>query len=135
MLAFFSPTGAIRKGRPFKKVGTMASANKNLDYMIIKWHKQTFPDCTYESQLLKLEEELEEYKEARKPYKITELADIYIVSLVLMDRFESLIGSHIFEWADKIFKIIGYDAVKEKFEANKDRVWIIDRGVYRHKIE
>ena len=36
------------------------------DKKIVNWHKKTFPDCTIESQLAKLDEELKEVVEAQR---------------------------------------------------------------------
>ena len=39
------------------------------DDKIIEWHKETFPDATLESQLLKLDEELKEVVDAQRENK------------------------------------------------------------------
>ena len=65
---------------------------------IVAWHKKTFPDCTLESQLLKHDEELSELVADQRVGKIEqsheELADAYIVALVLAKRYDSTIGKY-----------------------------------------
>ena len=93
---------------------------------IVEWHKKTFPDATFESQILKLEEELFEYN---KSYDEEELADVLIVSIVLAKRFKSQIGYDIFAYYyDKCCD----ELIIEKMKINKKRTWHKVNGVYRH---
>ena len=99
---------------------------------IAEWHKATFPDATFESQILKLEEEIREFYTCYDNEE--ELADILIVSIVLAHRFKSEIGIEIFasffdyENPDRMDKLI-----KKKMEINRGRTWVKVDGVYRHE--
>ena len=107
-----------------------------LDCNIVSWHKRAFPNATLESQLLKLEEEVREVTEAQSRGDIDnvhkEMADVYIVSVVLDKRFDSVIGRY-FLWLTNAYPIprlkelVGY-----KMEINKSRNWVCKDGVYRH---
>lgn len=105
---------------------------KKLENEIIEWHAKTFPDATLEGQLIKLEEEINEYinSETREE-KIKESADIYIV-LCGLKRWDSYIGKFIiqqwFSGADDL-----YNAVVEKMNKNKARIWAKTvEGSYHH---
>ncbi len=94
---------------------------------VVKWHKQAFPVCTKQSQVIKLEEELEEfYKDG---FSDKELADVLIVAIVLSIRFNSYIGKDIlarYYTADKD------SLIKEKLEINKRRKWLVVNGTFHH---
>lgn len=102
---------------------------------IIEWHTKTFPDATMEGQLIKLEEELNELVNAKnKKEKLKEAADVYIV-LCGLKRWNSYIGKFMIqEWflgADDL-----YNAVVEKMNKNKARVWAkTTEGTYHHTNE
>ena len=76
---------------------------------VANWHKEAFPDAEKESQIKKLEEELNEYYEK---YDDLELADVFISSIIPSDK------------ANRI--------VAEKMRINRLRKWRIVDGVYRH---
>ena len=61
---------------------------------IADWHTVTFKDADKAGQLLKLDEEFDEWRaETADPEKrITELADCFIVASALWFRFEAAIG-------------------------------------------
>ena len=61
---------------------------------ISDWHTVTFKDADKAGQLLKLDEEFDEWRaETADPEKrITELADCFIVASALWFRFEAAIG-------------------------------------------
>ena len=97
---------------------------------VVDWHYSKFPDCTFEDEIKKLEEELAEFS---VDHNEEELADVLIVSVVLMCRYKSNIGIEIFnsfwdfENEDYLEKII-----KAKLERNKKRIWHKVKGVYKH---
>jgi hypothetical protein len=103
---------------------------------IVEWHKQTFPDCTLEAQLLKLDEELSEVVEDQRAGKIEEsheeLADAYIVALVLAKRYNSMIGKYFVGLAEEHPVPAFVSRVKDKMEINKRRTWHKQNGVYHH---
>jgi hypothetical protein len=97
---------------------------------VTNWHKEAFPDAEKESQIKKLEEELNEYYEK---YDDSELADVFICSIALWRRFKCQIGYAVFLYASSI--IPGDKAnriVAEKMRINRLRKWRIVDGVYRH---
>ena len=109
----------------------------SLNKDIVAWHKKTFPDCTIESQLLKLDEEIKEVVASRKEGRIAdtyeEIADVYIVSVVLAKRYKSAIGKYFVNLV-KEYPVPNLPVrVEKKMEINKKRVWVKIRGVYRHK--
>ena len=109
------------------------------DKKIVNWHKKTFPDCTYESQLAKLDEELKEVVEAQrngeKEHSYDELADVYIVSTVLKERFDSTIGKYFIGLLNEHPSPESLKRVDRKMDINQKRTWQKVNGVYRHKEE
>lgn len=107
------------------------------DKKIVDWHKKTFPDCTYESQLAKLDEELNEVVEAErngeKEKSYDEVADVYIVSLVLIKRFDSMVGRFFIGLLNEYPVPELLKRVDRKMDLNAKRVWYKVNGVYRHK--
>ena len=107
-----------------------------LDDKIVEWHKNTFPDATLESQLLKLDEELKEVVDAQrngeKEKSYDELADVYIVSLVLAKRFDSTTGKYFLGLLEEHPAPESLKRVEKKMEINAKRKWIKKDGVYRH---
>lgn len=106
------------------------------------WHEQTFPDATEDSQILKLSEEITEWRESKQnanswdeQYK--EIADVLIVAAVLEFRYDNVMGKYIFN--DIIEGLYMNDsmtvlnAVKNKMEINRRRKWIkLSDGRYKH---
>lgn len=109
---------------------------EKLNSEIVEWHKKTFPDCTYESQLAKLDEELNEVSEAQKKgnyeHSFDELADVYIVATVLKERFNSAIAKYFLAWEDGWQTPSLFERVDRKMEVNQKRTWQKVNGVYRH---
>ena len=107
------------------------------DEKIVEWHKKTFPDRTYESQLAKLDEELKEVVEAQengeKEKSYDERADVYIVSLVLAERFDSTVGLYFIGLLEDYPPPELSKRVDRKMDINAKRVWNKVNGVYRHK--
>lgn len=105
------------------------------DSKIAQWHKKTF-DCDYNSQLLKLCEEVRESyveKGKNKQRWIEELADVSIAAAALDLRFKRHLGALVNDYirflpeADEIMT-----ARDAKMEINKNRSWEFWDGVYRH---
>lgn len=98
---------------------------------IAAWHEQTFPDEDKTGQLLKLDEELNEWDNSDPDNDMEELSDCFIVAASLWNRFNTLIGiilmDHIIEYcADADGEL--YDAIVAKMEVNKERT---KRGVWK----
>lgn len=113
-----------------KKDGTMIDFED-----ISNWSEKTFPDLTLEKQLLKLETELEETAQAENEDDfLKETADVYIVSVILKNRFNSWIGRvimAIIEEETPFDELEKY--VNAKMEKNKSRVWAKQKdGTYHH---
>lgn len=109
------------------------------DEKIVEWHKKTFPDCTIENQLLKLEHEIKEcISEEDFHEQMLEIADVYIVALTAWLRFHSQIGffivlriKEVTMWSSR-FK----NAVDEKMDINAARKWVrLPDGTYQHEEE
>lgn len=91
---------------------------------IADWHTVTFKDVDKVGQLLKLDEEFDEWcVERNDPEKrITELADCFIVAAALWFRFGAAIG--MFVCSTIVFHNCNakmYDAIVAKMEVNKER--------------
>lgn len=105
---------------------------EKLEKEIIEWHTKTFPDATMEGQLIKLEEEMNEFSNSEtKEEKLKEAADIYIV-LCGLKRWNCQIGNFVmyysFSYEDDL-----YEAVVEKMNKNKARIWAkTTEGTYHH---
>ena len=105
---------------------------------IVEWHKNTFVNATLENQLLKLEEELTEVVDAQRAAKLEEsydeLADVYIVAIVLKHRFNSTAGSYFVGLCEYCPPKDLYKRVDKKMNENVKRKWKFDpdAGVYRH---
>ena len=103
---------------------------------IAEWHKSTFPDATWESQLLKLDEELEEVIEAQLAREFeqsyNELADVYIVACSLKERFNSTIGSYFVGLIEENPAPDMQARIDKKMNENLKRKWGFKNGVYRH---
>jgi hypothetical protein len=110
-----------------------------IDDEILEWHEKTFPKADIKSQLLKLDEELKEVVDAQrngeKEKSYDELADVYIVSLVLEKRFKSTIGAYFIGLLQEYPAPESMKRVKNKMKINKKRTWHEENGVYRHDEE
>lgn len=113
---------------------------KDIDKEIVEWSIQTFPDLTLEKQLVKLSHEIDEVFQAKREGKydevIYELADVYIVSRILADRFDNSIGRYFIGLLTENPTQRAMEAVEAKMKKNKKRKWIkLDDGTYQHKDE
>ena len=111
---------------------------KDIDTEIVEWSMQAFPDLTLEQQLVKLSHEIDEVFQAKREGNdddvIYELADVYIVSRILADRFDNSIGRYFIGLLTECPTPKAMEAVKEKMKKNKKRKWIkLDDGTYQHK--
>ena len=93
---------------------------------IADWHTVTFKDADKAGQLLKLDEEFEEWraKTVDPEKQITKLADCFITASVLWFRFEAAIGMFtckaiVKHCADADGKL--YDAIQKKMTINFNR--------------
>lgn len=95
---------------------------------IAKWHKETFPDATLEGQIKKYDEEKSEFETATGEDRLTELADMVIVSAGVY-RFDRDFGSFLCARTYMIASDAGFDmtelwhAIDKKMETNRRRVW------------
>ena len=105
---------------------------------IADWHTVTFKDADKAGQLLKLDEEFDEWRaETADPEKrITELADCFIVASALWFRFEAAIGMFT---CKTIVKHCGdadgelHDAIQKKMTITFNRSWKKQaNGSYHH---
>lgn len=105
---------------------------------IADWHTVTFKDADKAGQLLKLDEEFDEWlaETADTEKRITELADCFIVAASLWFRFEAAIGMFtckaiVKHCADADGEL--YDAIHKKMTINFNRSWKKQaNGSYHH---
>lgn len=100
---------------------------------IIAWHTETFPHATYDGQIQKFEEEMNEYLSATTlPNKLEELADLIIVCCGIA-RFSTTDGlRHIAQLPFNFARQEIDDAVQAKMIKNRQRKWTKGDGQYRH---
>lgn len=100
---------------------------------IIAWHTETFPHATYDGQIKKFEEELNEYLSApTMPNKLEELADLIIVCCGIA-RFSTTDGlRHMAQLPFNFTRQEIDDAVQAKMIKNRQRKWTKGDGKYRH---
>ena len=109
------------------------------DEKIVEWHKKTFPDCTYDQQVCKLFDEMEEYySEYDYDKALMELADVYIVALTTRERFGSLAADNLltnmYENNGNYSKKQISFAVSRKMDINVKRKWKrLENGTYQHE--
>lgn len=105
-------------------------------HKITQWSYGTFIGLTKESQLKKLEEEL---NEAADEHGVDiakwrqEMADVSIVACILEERFHCPIGFAVNAWIETLpdYHLI-MSARDEKMEINQTREWHFENGVFRH---
>lgn len=105
---------------------------------IAVWHEQTFPDADKTGQLLKLDEEFDEWCAEMSDHEkqMAELADCFIVASALWFRFEAAIGMFtckaiVKHCADADGEL--YDAIQKKMTINFNRSWKKqENGSYHH---
>lgn len=107
-----------------------------------KWHVKTFKDADLSGQLLKLEEEMKEVKEAREKRKgikeiYKETADVLIV-IAGLKRFNSMIGGTLLNFLldkmslNELVEIL--EALRQKMKINRARKWDkLKDGRFKHK--
>ena len=103
---------------------------------IIRWHANTFPQATLVGQLEKFYEERMGYEEAKRPHKLEELADMYIVACGIC-RFDAYLGAEAMAEMDSLFthhdKRNIKKAIDKKMAINRKRSWNCSRdGYYKH---
>ena len=111
----------------------------------VHWHMDTFKECTFESQLVKLEEELNELKDVIEAEGegvdryIEEVVDVLIVSYVLAIRFNSELGGFVFSEMEhnliSEYPVLAKrvkKALEDKMEINRNRIWVFENGKYHH---
>ena len=103
---------------------------------IADWHTVTFKDADKAGQLLKLDEEFDEWRAETDDHKkqLEEIADCFIVASALWFRFEAAIGMFI---CKTIMIQFGndelYDAIQKKMTINFNRSWKKQaNGSYHH---
>lgn len=110
---------------------------EKLRQKITKEHEQLFPLATLISQILKLEEELEELEKAEDMYKaISEMADCFIVCCGIY-RFSKRVALMLMSAVLTAAEELGYldvmlKSVEAKWEFNKTRKWEFKDGKYHH---
>lgn len=100
---------------------------------IIAWHTETFSHATYDGQIKKFEEEMEEYLSANTQQdRLEELADLIIVCCGIA-RFSTTDGlRHIAQLPFNFTRQEIDDAVQAKMIKNRQRKWTKSDGQYRH---
>lgn len=105
--------------------------------MIADWHKEALPECTMQQQFTKANREAQEYLYAKhhddKPAKLEEMADVYIVWVVLACRYNIAMARLVCGWIEhfKDFDRIK-QAVDEKMDINATRNFKWVHGEWRH---
>lgn len=122
----FDLFGKNKKAEKELKNILLLALRQELD-SIKEWNEETFPDATLGGQLLKLEEEYEEYFSAKsQEEERKELADIFIV-LGGLRRWESRIGNCIVNTMVEnmplsiLLELL--PSIKTKMDINRKRVW------------
>lgn len=126
----------LKKKDKEPKFDVIGELDKKLEE-VKKWHKDTFPDATHGSQLLKLEEEIGELIRAEgQKQMLEEYADVLIVCAGLR-RWDSFVGisqynSIVRSLNDHCLGLI-LDEVGFKLEKNRQRKWRrCKNGTYHH---
>lgn len=105
--------------------------------MIADWHKDALPDCTMQQQFSKANREALEYLYAKshkdKRGMLEEMADVYIVWVVLSMRYNIAMARIVCGWMEhfKHFDRIK-QAVDEKMDINAARKFVWKNGEWRH---
>lgn len=100
---------------------------------ISDWSSEVFPTLTKEAQLEKLIEEVAEFAKATTDEeRMKELADIYIVSSILKNRFNCGLGWTAFRSLYNIKLNDVYIWVDEKMKINRNRKWEWNGKTYHH---
>ena len=104
---------------------------------ILHWHIEKMPDCTKAEQYIKGNKEAKEYYDARKfgdyASKLEELADVYIVNVILWLRYHDHNARLMVEFIETRKKWLEIEkAVDCKMEINAKRTFIRKYGEWRH---
>lgn len=107
---------------------------------IVEWHKKSFPECTLENQLMKLEKELQELaKETDENKRWLEQADVYICAISAWKRYGSEIGRLSVVGNDRMMAFKKQEetfrkVIDIKMNLNAKRVWArLPDGTYQHE--
>lgn len=92
---------------------------------VLDWHKKTFPNTTEAEQILKVEEEYNEYMECLidtklRKYAMEEKADLIISLIALAYRYNNNLAEIALSGK---FNKSSIPAVHKKLEMNKKRKW------------
>lgn len=79
-----------------------------------------------------MKEVVDAQRENKKEHSYDELADVYIVSIVLEKRFKSTIGSYFVGLLMENPAPESLKRIEKKMQINSKRKWIKKDGVYRH---
>lgn len=99
---------------------------------ITEWHLSALPMVTIQGQMLKVLEEAREYIEDGS---IEELADLAIATTALDERFGfPVFNDFMLDCVCRSGHGMGdiRQAIRDKLEINRGRVWELVDGVYRH---
>lgn len=105
--------------------------------MIADWHKEALPECTMQQQFAKANREAQEFLYAKhhgdKQGMLEEIADVYIVWVVLAMRYRSDAAKLVCGWIEH-FK--SFDRIKQavdaKMDINATRKFAWVHGEWRH---
>ena len=131
------------KSEQDKEEQAMISATRDRLNKVIQeikeWNATQFPEADLPGQLIKLEEELHEFHNAKEENRLKELSDVVIVCAGL-GRWKSLIGYHILSLVvngahhTEVNRLL--DEVEAKMAKNRARVWLKDgEGKYHHDVK
>lgn len=104
---------------------------------IADWHRDAMPECTMAQQYSKANREAREFIYAKhhndKAGMLEEMADIYIVNVVLAVRYNNDMAKLVCRWIEnfKNFEVIK-QAVDVKMDMNAARKFKWVKGEWRH---
>lgn len=104
---------------------------------IADWHRKALPECTLAQQYSKANREAREFFYAKHHQDnagmLEEMADIYIVNVVLTTRYNNDMARLICRWIEcsKSFERIR-QAVDDKMDINAKRKFAWIKGEWRH---
>lgn len=105
--------------------------------MIADWHMQALPECTTAQQFAKANRESQEFLYAKhhddKKAMLEEMADVYIVWVVLQMRYRCDAAKLVCRWIEHLKS---FDRIKEAVDAKMDinamRKFAWKNGEWRH---
>lgn len=104
---------------------------------IVDWHRKAIPECTLAQQYSKVNREAQEFLYAKhhndKAGMLEEMADIYIVNVVLAVRYNNNMAKLLCRWIENFrnFETIK-EAVDSKMDINAKRKFKWLNGEWRH---